>query len=477
MSINSKIQIQILSQDLIRRLQNICDSVTQKEKNDIIDNYYERLRRSGHSHSVAHEIIVSGIVGYERKVDRAVKENSPLHKAAAATLQTRIYKKLTQRENWYKDKNNKIKNGGQTVKKKESNRGESKKIPLVSVMFVPYTPNSQLLKKLKQAESKVTALTGDKVKHVERAGTKLRYLLISSDPWSNVKCNKIKCLVCSNPLNKNYPCRKRNITYKTYCLKCAEDAGADTKTIKKNVNDQIKFYFGESFRDAFTRGNEHLTDYLGEEEDSHMFKHVSDEHPDSLPREIKFGMSVVKQHKSSFDRMVFESVLIYRGGHNILNSKSEFSRCQVPRLSVMVGENQQYDKFEKNVEVLKLKRQLVDEQMIKSKSKRRRKFDADNDSSDKEGSGLVNNSNLDGSAVLPNSKDISADNVSHNEAKKENIDPISKFPPKPKPKLSTKKSKARKLLKGQQTISSYFKNSQRALQDFGNSCLSPHPPT
>ena len=47
----------------------------------------------------------------------------------------------------------------------------------------------------------------------------------------------------------------------------------------------------------------------------------------------------------------------------------------------MVGENQQYDKFEKNVEVLKLKlkRQLVDEQMIKSKSKRRRKFDADND--------------------------------------------------------------------------------------------------
>ena len=208
-----------------------------------------------------------------------------------------------------------------------------------------------------------------------------------------------------------------------------------------------------------------------------MFKHVSDEHPDSLPREIKFGMSVVKQHKSSFDRMVFESVLIYRGGHNILNSKSEFSRCQVPRLSVMVGENQQYDKFEKNVEVLKLKRQLVDEQMIKSKSKRRRKFDADNDSSDKEGSGLVNNSNLDGSAVLPNSKDISADNFSHNEAKKENIDPISKFPPKPKPKLSTKKSKARKLLKGQQTISSYFKNSQRALQDFGNSCLSPHPPT
>ena len=475
-AMSSKSKIQILSQDLIRRLQNICDTVTQKEKNNIIDNYYERLRRSGYSHSVAHEIIVSGLVGYERKVVRAAKGNSPLHRAAAATLQTRIYKKLTQRENWYKIRNNENKNGGMKVQKKESNGGKSKKIPLVSVMFVPYTPNSQLLKKLKQAESKVTAITGDKVKHVERAGTKLRHLLISSDPWSNVKCNKLKCLVCSNPFNENYPCRKRNITYKTYCLKCAEAAGADTKTIKINVNNQIKFYFGESFRDAITRGNEHLCDYIGEAEDSHMFKHICDEHHGSTPREIKFGMSVVKQHKTSFSRMVFESVLIYRGGQNIFNSKSEFSRCQVPRLSVMVGDNQKYDKFEKNVEVLKLKRRLCDKET--SKSKRRRKVEDDFDSTGSCNAGLANSSPSEDPKVLFNSNDISVALDSHNKTKKEKTDPVPKFPPITKHKISTKKSKPNQNLKGQQTISFYFQNTQRAHQtNFGNSC-SPHkPPT
>ena len=69
-------------------------------------------------------------------------------------------------------------------------------------------------------------------------------------------------------------------------------------------------------------------------------------------------MSVVKQHKTSFERQIFESVLIYRGGNNILNSKSEFSRCQVPRLSLMVGEDQKYDDIQKNNEVLKKKERL-----------------------------------------------------------------------------------------------------------------------
>ena len=36
--------------------------------------------------------------------------------------------------------------------------------------------------------------------------------------------------------------------------------------------------------------------------------------------------------------MIFESCLIFRNENNVLNSKSEFNRCQVPRLSVMIGD-------------------------------------------------------------------------------------------------------------------------------------------
>ena len=184
---------------------------------------------------------------------------------------------------------------------------------------------------------------------------------MSSDPWSNIKCGDKKCIICSNPFNTDFSCRKRNVCYKTFCLKCAEDAGVDQKALKSNINNQINFYFGETFRDAFTRGCEHVADYYAKSEDSHMYKHIMDVHPDCKPRDINFGMSVVKKHRSSFERMILEAVLIYRGGQNVLNSRSQYSRCQVPRLSVMVGDSQQFDTAALKIETEKLKKRIVEE--------------------------------------------------------------------------------------------------------------------
>ena len=92
--------------------------------------------------------------------------------------------------------------------------------------------------------------------------------------------------------------------------------------------------------------------------------------------------------------------------------------------------------------------------------------------------GLANSSPSEDPKVLFNSNDISVALDSHNKTKKEKTDPFPKFPPTAKHKISTKKSKPNQNLKGQQTISSYFQNTQRAHQTtFGNSC-SPHkPPT
>ena len=68
--------------------------------------------------------------------------------------------------------------------------------------------------------------TKDEVKIVERAGTKLRFLLHKSNPFDGgkIKCNRDKCLICDNPLNKKFNCGQRNVTYITVCLKCEEDS-------------------------------------------------------------------------------------------------------------------------------------------------------------------------------------------------------------------------------------------------------------
>ena len=443
-AMSEKSKIQILSQDLIRRMLNICDTVPQSERNKIVNDYTDRLTRSGYSLSQAKEIVVSGLTGYEKKVARAARTNVPLHRPASSTLKTRLHKKLTQRQNWFKEKKKKE----ESVSKKAKSVSVSTSVPpIVSVMFVQQTPKSQLLQQLRATELKISAVTGDRVKLVERSGTKLRHLLVSSDPWSNSKCSDKKCLVCSNPLNTNFSCRKRNICYKTYCLKCAKEAGLDEKSIKSNLNDNIKFYFGETHRDANTRGNEHLFDYNSQSEDSHMMKHLCEDHKDSSQKDIRFGMSVVKKHKSSFERQIFESILIFRGGKNVLNSKSEYSRCVVPRLSTMISDNGQIEDSHLKVihekkKLNKRKKLIFDEANVCPNPPKRRKFD---------------DSETD-AHVETETDDLEIEETSpKHPAPDENINSLKVLPSFKKFKKPTKnKTKKSKTIEGQQTITNFF---------------------
>ena len=93
-----------------------------------------------------------------------------------------------------------------------------------------------------------------------------------------------------------------------------------------------------------------------------MKKHLDEDHPGCDPEDIKFGMTVVRQHKSAFSRMVHEEILIFMAKDKILNSKSMYNRCQIPRLSVMVGEEErkppeetEFDTAELVTELKKLK--------------------------------------------------------------------------------------------------------------------------
>ena len=93
-----------------------------------------------------------------------------------------------------------------------------------------------------------------------------------------------------------------------------------------------------------------------------MRKHLDEDHPGCDPEDIKFGMTVVRQQKSAFSRMVHEEILIFMAKDKILNSKSMYNRCQIPRLSVMVGEEErrppeepEFDTAELVTELKKLK--------------------------------------------------------------------------------------------------------------------------
>ena len=81
-----------------------------------------------------------------------------------------------------------------------------------------------------------------------------------------------------------------------------------------------------------------------------MLKHAVDVHNQEDLKNIKFGIKIIKAAKSSFERQIYESVEIQENRHHhLLNSRSEFNRCAVPRLMCKLGDKA-YKKFEKEME-------------------------------------------------------------------------------------------------------------------------------
>ena len=111
--------------------------------------------------------------------------------------------------------------GPETTEKKPNQNPKIK-----AVMFVPYTPFSELAKRLRQAEEKLEEITGFRLKIVERAGLKMEDVLHSSNPWRGEDCGRPGCLLCKTKQitgkQKTQCCRKRSLVYEVWCIECSE---------------------------------------------------------------------------------------------------------------------------------------------------------------------------------------------------------------------------------------------------------------
>ena len=383
-AMSEKSKIIILAQDLIRRMSHINEKISQEERDSVVNDYIDRLVRSGYTEEQVRQIIQSGLTGYVRKLQRAKKTGTPFHKPAKMTLKTRMKKRLTQRESWYKNtKRNEDEVEERKNKKKMKIKRESGSAPIVSLMFVPYSQHSELIGRLKKAEATVSAVTGDKVVLAERAGKKLRDLLHKADPFGGQKCkNSDQCLICSCEQNKPpYLCEVRNVCYRSFCRICfqkteaevraeydADKEAVDDKKVKQKVESKMKYYIGETHRSAGRdRGPEHLADKLSKSESSHQWKHISTDHGGLEPEDVEFGMQVIRRCRSSLEREIFENVSIFLLGDRALNSRAQqsYNRCVVPRLSVMHGDSGAppvYDKAELELLVTDQKESLLERQ-------------------------------------------------------------------------------------------------------------------
>ncbi|KXJ14577.1 hypothetical protein AC249_AIPGENE4819 [Exaiptasia diaphana] len=139
-------------------------------------------------------------------------------------------------------------------------------------------------------------------------------IFIPATPNSEKKvCEEEECLVCRT--GGTGPCRTQGITYEIECKSCKDK------------------YIGETSRNAFKRGREHIRSVdSNTREHSILKKHCSEKHGGILQ---DFVMNVTGTYNQDpMLRQITESVRIKREGRRSMNTKTEWNTVLIPRANI-----------------------------------------------------------------------------------------------------------------------------------------------
>ena len=284
---------------------------------------------------------------------------------------------------------------GRSKKGTNTTNTDNSKNKIKAVMFIPYTKHSELAHRMRDSEMKMESMTFYKLKIVERGGTKLVDMLHKANPWAGEDCERSGCLLCETKKHEGkknrQDCRMRNCVYQTYCITCKERQDQDLEkrhegknTSKKEMEmekNKIKryIYIGETNRSVFERGLEHQNDVVACKTSSHILRHLLDQHEEEEQEwdNIRFGMKIIKNTRTAFERQILESVEIQKARtQKILNNKSEYNRCAIPRLTAKLGERELQNWREEDKEELEREASIEEKIRIRKKERAKKRAEA-----------------------------------------------------------------------------------------------------
>ena len=156
-------KMDILSNELVRRISNVGESIGQEEVDKIIDHFTQQLVNSGYERRQVYEIITSGLKGFENKKYRRIKARERFYRRAVDTLEERTMKKLTEKTNWFKKKKKKQEKFKKKCNREKYETGEMTE-GAKAVITVPHTWGGLLAKLLRLKEDDLFKLTGYRLK-------------------------------------------------------------------------------------------------------------------------------------------------------------------------------------------------------------------------------------------------------------------------------------------------------------------------
>ena len=246
---------------------------------------------SGYDENYRFQVIKSGVEGFDKMLEEEMNGGRPINRPRTWEEDRRQKKKELQKKRWFRK-------GGFDV-------------PL----FVPHTPGGALAKSMREKEAQNNQGRKIRFKIVEKGGVTLEQKLRRSNPWAGQKCGRPRCFPCRGEKGGN--CWQESVTYTLWCDECGEEVAA---------------YKGETGRNAFCRGEEHLDSLAAsDEEKSVLWLHTVHHHQSR--QGVKYSMRVTGAFKEPLDRQIMERVQIQNfKGPVLMNRRSEMGGVRVERM-------------------------------------------------------------------------------------------------------------------------------------------------
>ena len=248
------------------------------------------MKLSGYNKHYRYQVIKAGMVGYDRMLEEERRGGRPVNMSRRWDEDQRQRRKEMQGKEWYRQ-------GGYDV-------------PL----FVPHTPRGELAQRMRAKEAENNQGRQIRFKIIEKGGVSLEQKLRRSNPWSGEKCGRPRCFPCMSEEGGN--CWVEGVTYSLWCGQCGR---------------QVAQYKGETGRNGYSRGLEHLDALEARDEDkSVLWLHSVHHHQQR--QDVRYHMRITQQHRDSLDRQVTEMVNISNfKGAVLMNRRNEMAGLRVER--------------------------------------------------------------------------------------------------------------------------------------------------
>jgi hypothetical protein len=299
---SNKMKRSMLANEGLRRLLNMSPHLHWNESVKVMNEFSVKMWRSGYPASWREDAVKASIQKYEVMVQEEKDGKSLLFRPKGYRAEERKLAKFKKSKLWHKS-------------------GVEEGVAAGAPLIISPSAGELISKKMKEVCKKFKVEHNIDVKVFERGGLKIGNIA-KSDPLSPSKCDRNDCFPCTS--GGGGDCSKSCAAYRLECEECPK-------------NDLTAVYQGETGRNCYSRGLEHLAGLKNEKEDNPLWKHCQIQH---MGQKVAFKMVCLKSFKTAFMRPVNEGVRIACCEADIcMNSKAEFHQPSIVRVTTTLDNN------------------------------------------------------------------------------------------------------------------------------------------